>query len=197
MAEENGAQWTHEEADGEYRIGSEERGVRIVGRKEKAANGAGEEAVDSEIVPFHHIADDAGPDDPLAVVMDFSWRCRLCAFHDGTPNPTEAVLDAPVHTPDLPSRVETKRPLGTLYGSEIRAGECSRQSFPRRRDRKSPLETCAANPREGTSAVYTDPAAPPFRQTPGRAMMPATPRGHPHGRRAGPASIGGHPGGRR
>ena len=43
MAEENGAQGPHEEADGENGIGGEERGARILGREIEAAKGAGEE----------------------------------------------------------------------------------------------------------------------------------------------------------
>ena len=63
IAEEDGAQGAHEEADGEGPEGRHQGERGIVRRKIELADGAGEIAVDGEVVPLHHIAGDAGRDD--------------------------------------------------------------------------------------------------------------------------------------
>ena len=63
IAEDDGADRAHEEADGEGAEGGHQGSRGIVGRKIELADGAGEIAVDREVVPLHHIAGDAGRDD--------------------------------------------------------------------------------------------------------------------------------------
>ena len=63
IAEEDGTQGAHEEADGESPEGRHQGERGIVRRKIELADGAGEIAVNGEVVPLHHIAGDAGRDD--------------------------------------------------------------------------------------------------------------------------------------
>src|SRR5207302_8938487 len=56
------AQWPHHVAHGEDAEGGKDLSHFILGGKERAADLGGEVAVDGKIVPFEHVADDAGRD---------------------------------------------------------------------------------------------------------------------------------------
>ena len=64
IAEDDRPQGPHEEADGEGPEGRHQGKRGIVRGEIELADGAGEIAVDREVVPLHHIAGDPGRDDP-------------------------------------------------------------------------------------------------------------------------------------
>jgi hypothetical protein len=66
MTEKHSAKRAHKEANGKNGIGGYQGGSRIFCREIEIADGPGEKPVDRKIVPFHHIAGDAGRDHPPA-----------------------------------------------------------------------------------------------------------------------------------
>jgi hypothetical protein len=64
MAEHDGADRAHEKSDCKRAEGREQRDDAVAGRKELLGQNRREEAVNGEVVPFEHVADDAGRDDP-------------------------------------------------------------------------------------------------------------------------------------
>ncbi len=62
-AVDHAAERPRQEADGEGRIGAEQRGEWVGGGEELAGEDRGEIAVESEVVPLEHIADDSGGGD--------------------------------------------------------------------------------------------------------------------------------------
>ena len=64
IADQCAAHRPHQEAHGEDTEGRQHLGYLVLLRKEGAADGGGEVAVDGEVVPFEYIADGAGDDDP-------------------------------------------------------------------------------------------------------------------------------------
>ena len=74
IAEQDGAERAHEEADREDGEGGEQGGPRVVTREVEVADGSGEEAVDREVVPLHDVAGDAGRDHPPARTVSFRAR---------------------------------------------------------------------------------------------------------------------------
>ena len=67
IADQCAAHGPHQEAHGEDAEGRQHLRHLVLLRKEGAADGGGEVAVDGEIVPFEHVADGAGRDDPACV----------------------------------------------------------------------------------------------------------------------------------
>ena len=69
IADQRPAHRPHQEAHGEDAEGCQHLGHLVLLRKEGAADGGGEVAVDGEVVPFEYVADGTGRDD-LACVAD-------------------------------------------------------------------------------------------------------------------------------
>jgi hypothetical protein len=60
IAKHKTAEWAHQKARGKDAERRHERGNRVLCREEVPTNDCGEVAVDTKVVPFHHIAGDAG-----------------------------------------------------------------------------------------------------------------------------------------
>ena len=73
-------------------------------RKERAADGGGEVAVDGEVVPFEHVADRAGRDDPACVANS----------HDASPKTLNQ---------DRGARRRDQAESRSIVGSSIPTGE--------------------------------------------------------------------------